>query len=216
MKQYILFDLDGTLVNSSEGIFKSVYYALNSLGIEESEPEQFRRFIGPPLDYSFRTFYNLNETGVRKALEKYRERYTEKGVYECKMYEGMKELVEELVAEGKTVCLATSKPQVFAEQILEMFHIKEYFKVIVGATLDGTLSEKGDIIKEAVRQLAGVSKEEMIMIGDREHDILGAKENGVQSIGIRHGFAEKGEFEAAGADYIVENTHELKNLLKTL
>ncbi len=216
MKQYILFDLDGTLVNSKEGIIKSVYYALDSLGIEESEPEKLSCFIGPPLDYSFRTFYQLNDTGVRKAVEKYRERYAQKGVYECKMYDGMEQVVKTLSASGAVLCLATSKPQPFAEQILEMFHLKEYFKVIVGATFDGRISEKSDVVAEVVRQLPGVSKEEMIMIGDREHDIIGAKENGIESIGVRHGFAKPGEFEAAGANYIVKDADELLALLQTL
>lgn len=216
MKRYILFDLDGTLVNSKEGIFKSVYYALDSLGIEESEPEKLRRFIGPPLDYSFKTFYNLNDTGVKKAIEKYRERYTEKGVYECKLYDGMTDAVKQLYQQGKIICLATSKPQIFAEQILDMFHLKEYFTVLVGASLDNRLSEKTDIIAEVLRQIPGVDKNEMIMIGDREHDIIGARENGLQSIGIQHGFAEEGEFEAAGADYIVKDTKELLALLAAL
>lgn len=216
MKQYILLDLDGTLVNSREGIVKSVYYALDSLGIEESEPEKLNRFIGPPLDYSFRTFYHLNETGVRKAVEKYRERYKDKGVYECKVYPGMERTVKALYADGACLCLATSKPQPFAEQILEMFHLTPYFHVIVGATFDHTRSEKADVVAEVLRQLPTAKKEEIIMVGDREHDIIGAKQNGIESIGIRHGFAEKGEFEAAGADYIVKDADELLALLNKL
>lgn len=217
LKQYLLFDLDGTLVNSKEGIVKSVYYALDTLGIEESEPEKLIRFIGPPLDYSFRTFYNLNETGVRRAMEKYRERYSAKGLFECEIYGGMKELLEKLRAEGKFLCVATSKPQIFTEQILDMFQIRPYFQVVVGASLDDSLQEKADIIAEVLKQLPETAeKSEMLMIGDREHDVIGARQNGIECAGIRHGFAQPGEFEAAGADYIVAGTDELAQLLERL
>lgn len=214
MKKYLLFDLDGTLINTYEGIVKCVYYALNSLEIEESEPEKLKRFIGPPLEYSFKNYYNLNDTGVRKAIEKYRERYSEKGIYECKPYDGMKELLSKCYEDKRIICLATAKPQPFAEKILEMFDLKKYFSVIVGASLDNSFVEKSDIVAKVLSDLGDVPKSEMIMIGDREHDIIGAKNNGIESIGIKYGFAEIGEFEEAGANYIVENVEELVKLLK--
>lgn len=214
MKKYLLFDLDGTLINTREGIVKSVYYALNSLDIEESEPEKLNRFIGPPLDYSFRNYYKLNDTGIRKAIEKYRERYKDKGIYECKPYDGMKELVKKCYEKNHVICLATAKPQPFAEQILEMFDLKKYFTVIVGASFDNSFVEKTAIVEKVISDLGNVPKSEMIMIGDREHDIIGAKNNGIESVGIKHGFAEKGEFEKAGANYIVEDVDELAELLQ--
>lgn len=213
MKKYILFDLDGTLVNTGEGIVKSVYYALERLGICEEETEKLERFIGPPLSDSFRDFYQLNETGVKKAIEKYRERYNKKGMQESKVYDGIPELLQTLKETGHVLCVATSKPGVFAEKIIDLHQIKQYFDFLSCATLDGTLSAKKDIIQIVLDRYPDASKEEFIMVGDREHDIFGAKACGIESIGVRYGFAVPGEFEAAGADYIFNTVKDLQGFL---
>jgi Predicted phosphatases len=212
MKTHILFDLDGTLVNNAEGIVKCVYYALDALGITEDEPERLLNFIGPPLEDSFRDYYDLHDTGVKKAVEKYRERYKKRGVHECEVYPGIKEVLCALKENGKTICLATSKPQVFAEKILKAHEIFDCFDILVGASLDGTLQKKADVIRKVIK-LAGVPVQEMIMVGDRHHDIDGAKECEMQSVGVQYGFAEKMELEEAGADFIAENMQELQELL---
>lgn len=213
MKDVLLFDLDGTLVDNSEGIIKSVYYALDCLGVTEDEPEKLKRFIGPPLQSSFRDFYQLNETGVKRAVEKYRERYKSRGVHECHLYEGIDSMLQKLYMAGKTLCVATSKPQIFMEKILENLGVKKYFKVLVGATLDGTLGEKEDVIREVMRKLPERSVSDMLMIGDRKYDILGAKACAMESVGVYYGFAQAQELEMAGAQYIIQDVTELQKLL---
>lgn len=211
--QYLLFDLDGTLMNTKEGIVKSVYYALDFLGVTEDEPEKLERFIGPPLDASFRDFYQLNETGVRRAVEKYRERYAKKGQYECEPYPGIPEMLRELKEKGKVLFVATSKPAVFAEEILWYHGLSGYFDGISAATLDGAVSEKPDIIRAVLKELPEVDKREIAMIGDRRFDILGAKECGIYSIGVRYGFPEPGELEEVKADYIADTVEQLWEVL---
>lgn len=211
--QYLLFDLDGTLMNTKEGIVKSVYYALDFLGVTEDEPEKLERFIGPPLDASFRDFYQMNETGVKQAVEKYRERYTKKGQYECEPYLGIPELLRELKEKGKMLYVATSKPAVFAEEILRHHNLFDYFDGISAATLDGSVSEKPDIIREVLKELPQADKKDIVMVGDRRFDILGAKECGIKSIGVRYGFPEPGELEEAGADHIADTTEQLREIL---
>lgn len=211
--QYLLFDLDGTLMNTKEGIVKSVYYALDFLGVTEDEPEKLERFIGPPLDSSFRDFYQLNDTGVRRAVEKYRERYSKKGQYECEPYPGIPELLRELKDKGRTLYLATSKPAVFAREILSHHQLLDYFDGISAATLDGTVQEKPDIIRAVLKELPEAEKADVVMIGDRRFDILGAKECGIRSVGVRYGFPEPGELEEAEADDIADTVEQLRGIL---
>jgi len=211
MKKYFLFDLDGTITDTGEGIMKSAQYALDAFGIHEEPAEKLRRFVGPPLDYSFREFYGLSEQQAWDAVEKYRERYRTKGVFESPLYPEIKELLEGL-SQRAAVCLATSKPLHFAEQIVEMRGIAGYFTVKIGANMDGTMTDKAQVIGEVLRQLGDPPKAEAVMIGDRRQDILGAKAQGVESIGARYGYAEEGELEAAGATYIVPTVAELERL----
>lgn len=212
MKKYFLFDLDGTLTDTGEGIMKSAQHALDAFGIENEPEENLRRFVGPPLDASFRDFYGLSQQQALEAIEKYRERYREKGVFESPLYPGVKELLEELSQKAQ-ICLATSKPLTFARQILELRGVERYFTHTVGANLDGTMTDKAQVIGEVLRRLGDPPKEQAVMIGDRRHDILGAKAQGVESIGVRYGYAEENELEEAGADHIVSTVEELKELL---
>lgn len=211
MKKYFLFDLDGTITDTGEGIMKSAQYALDAFGIHEEPEEHLRRFVGPPLDDSFREFYGLSERQAWDAVEKYRERYREKGVFESPLYPGIGELLAEL-SQRAAVCLATSKPLHFAGQIVEMRGIDRHFTVKIGANMDGTMTDKAQVIGEVLRQLGNPPKAEVIMIGDRRQDILGAKAQGVESIGVGYGYAEEGELEAAGATYTVSTVAELKKL----
>ena len=215
--KYVLFDLDGTLTDPKEGITKSVAYALEAYGIHVEDLDSLCKFIGPPLKDSFVKFYGFSEEQGYEAVEKYREYFRPYGVYENKVYDGVDKLLIELKASGKMIILATSKPTVFANTILEHFDLMKYFDVVCGSELDGSRVKKGDVITYALEQVAekdtGFDKSKAVMIGDREHDILGAKENGLDSIGVLYGYGDRAEHEAAGADYIVETVEEL---IKTL
>ncbi len=226
-KKYILLDLDGTITDSGEGITKSVQYALEKLGIEERDMAVLKRYIGPPLNESFVRFHGMNEQDSLKAVAYYRERYAVKGIYENKLFEGITEVLSELKKEGYIVALATCKPEIYVPTILKHFDIEQYFDVAVGSELEGgKRRHKDDVIEEVLRQIMKkldinesdiVSvKADSIMIGDRKDDVLGAKAAGIESIGLRYGFAEKDELENAGADYILENASDILPFLNQM
>lgn len=211
MKPYFLFDLDGTLADTGEGIMKSVAYALEALHVPPQPEEVLRKFVGPPLHLSFEQFCGLSPNEAMLAVEKYRERYREKGVLESQLYPGIKELLEAL-SQKAVLCVSTSKPLLFARQILELRGIVPLFSEITGANLDGTMTDKAEVIGETLRRLSFPPKEIVIMVGDRRQDVLGAKACGIKCIGVRYGFAEPGELEEAGADYIADSVAELRSL----
>lgn len=216
MYKYILFDLDGTLTDPKEGITKCVQHALKHFEVDEPDLDNLTRFIGPSLKYSFMTYYNFDAEQAHGAIEKYRERFREVGMFENGVYEGIEDLLKELRSEGKKLALATSKPHEFAEKILTEYNLRQYFDVVVGSELDGRRSDKDEVITEVLHQL-GLSeqdKKETVMIGDRKYDILGAKACGIASIGVTFGYAEPGELEKAEADYIIKTVEGLGNILK--
>ncbi len=215
MYQTILFDLDGTITDSSIGITKSAQFALKELGIDEPDLEKLKCFIGPPLTESFMKFYHLSPEDATSAMLKYRERYKPIGVYENSIYDGIPALLKTLKEAGRTIALATSKPETFAVEILKMWRIDTFFDTITGAELDGSRTSKTEVIEEVFRRLDYSSDEikKTVMIGDREHDIFGAKNCGIDSIGVRYGFATEGEFEAAGATHIVDSVSALGEFL---
>ena len=215
-KPYILFDLDGTITDPKEGITKSVQYALEDFGIQEPDLEKLTCFIGPPLVQSFQEYYGFDEAEAQRAVQRYRQRFAEVGIFENGVYEGVHEMLSELNNAGKTLCLATSKPGVFAKKILEHYHLAPYFTVVVGSELDGRRSDKAEVIEEVLHRLAITeSREKAVMVGDRRHDILGAKRCGLTSVGVSFGYAEPGELEKAGADYVVSSVAELGELLQS-
>lgn len=207
MKRYILFDLDGTLTDPKEGITKSVQYALAKLGIEE-DSNNLTKFIGPPLKESFSVFYGFDREKAEKAVEFYRERYADIGIFENKVIEDIPQVLKILKEAGKILAVATSKPTKFAKAICDKYDLSQYFDLILGSELDGTRSNKDEVIKEVLNRL-GCSKEETIMVGDRRHDIIGAKKCDIASVGVEFGYAEEGELQKAGADYIVKKPSEL-------
>ncbi len=219
MFQYCLFDLDGTLTDPREGITKSVQYALAKQGIDEPDITKLEFFIGPPLRDSFMSAYGMSKEKAEESVAFYRERFAPIGVLENKVYEGIPELLAALSKAGVTNAIASSKPTVFIHQILEHFGIKQYFDVIVGSELDGTRGTKEEVVEEALRQLGileiaeAEKKTSCAMIGDRKFDIQGAKAYGLTGIGVGFGFAEEGELEAEGADYIAETVEKLQELL---
>lgn len=212
MYQTILFDLDGTLTDSGQGILNSVAYALDQIGIEEPNPENLKRFIGPPLYESFARFYQLNPADTQAAVDAFRVYFKEKGMFENQLYDGVIPLLEALTEAGKTLAIATSKPEVFANQILEYFGIAHYFDVIAGASLDSSRIRKSDVITYALAQL-DYNPQTTIMVGDREHDIEGAQANQLASIGVLYGYGNRQELENAGATMIAESILDLKQLL---
>ena len=212
--KYLLFDLDGTLTEPFEGITKSVSYALASCGIEENDLENLKKFIGPPLVDAFMEYYGFDETKAKYALEKYRERFSRVGWMENKVYPGIPELLSDLKNDGRILVIATSKPEFFTQNIINHFDLTKYFDSVVGATMDEKRNTKAEIIKEIFDRFKLYGKEnEVIMIGDRKHDIFGAKAFNIKSAGVRWGYADDGELEAAGADYIFNNIDELRNFL---
>lgn len=211
--QYILFDLDGTLTDPKEGITKSVAYALRAFGIETEDLDTLCRFIGPPLKNSFMDFYGLSSEEAELAVEKYREYFAPTGIFQNKVYEGVEKMLQHLQAGGKTIILATSKPTVYAKQILEHFRLDAYFNHVIGSELDGRRTKKGEVIACAL-EIAGIKDcTEAVMIGDRMHDVIGAKENNLDCIGVLYGYGDRRELEESGADCIAETVEELAKMI---
>ena len=212
-KQYILFDLDGTLTDPAEGITKSVQYALKHFGIEEEDLEKLQPFIGPPLVESFMDFYGFSEEQAHEAVTYYREYFKPKGIFENEVYKGIPELLEELTQAGKTLILATSKPVVFAEQILEHFDLRQYFEFIGGSDIEQTRAKKSEILQYILEECQLVDLTELVMVGDRKHDIIGAKQFGIDTVGVLYGYGSEEELKEAGADVLVESVCELGEYL---
>ena len=210
--KYIFFDLDGTLTDPQEGITNCVKYALESFGIHETDYSKLMRFIGPPLIYSFQEYYGFDEENARAAVAKYRERFSEIGIFENKAYDGIEDVLQKLVDTAHVLVVATSKPKVFADRIMTKYRLRPYFKLICGSELDGTRNEKNEVIEYAIEKLQ-IPREQIIMVGDRKHDIIGAKKCGIASCGVRYGYAEPNELEDAGADYIAEDLTDLLEIL---
>ena len=213
MYDYILFDLDGTLTDPGEGITNSVAYALSKYGIEVEDKKSLNVFIGPPLHESFQKYYKFSTLLSFDAVTKYREYYRDRGIFENRLYDGIAHMLKTLKKSGKTVIMATSKPTVFARRIAEHYGIMEYFDVLVGSELDGKRVDKAEVIEEALRQAGFPERSECIMVGDRLHDIIGAKKNSLTSIGVLYGYGSREELSEAGADLMVETVDELLEVL---
>ncbi|MDO5397709.1 MAG: HAD family hydrolase [bacterium] len=210
--KYIFFDLDGTLTDPQEGITNCVRYALEAFGIHEEDYDRLMRFIGPPLVDSFSQYYGFDKEKSLAAVEKYRERFSDVGLFENRVYDGICGLLTRLSEAGHVLVIATSKPRVYALRILAKYGLDGYFSFVAGSELDGTRNYKDEVISYAMENI-GCAADEVIMVGDRRQDIIGAKKCGVTSCGVRFGYAEPGELEAAGADYIADDIEELENIL---
>jgi len=213
MANYLLFDLDGTLTNPQVGITKSVQYALQAFGIEVENPDVLCPFIGPPLKESFMRFYDFSEQDALLAVAKYREYFTDKGIYENIIYDGVANMLEKLKQEDKTLILATSKPTVFAQVILQHFSIATAFTFVGGSELDGSRTRKSEVISYVLQENNITDLQDVVMIGDREHDIIGAREVGIDSIGVLYGFGDYKELSEAKATMIVDSVDELQEIL---
>ena len=204
MYQNILFDLDGTLTDPGMGITNSVIYALKKFKIDVEDRTSLYRFIGPPLKGSFEEFYGFSEEQSELAVQYYREYFKKQGMLENEVYDGIPELLKQLREKNKTLIVATSKPEPFTLEILRHFQLLDYFNFVAGATMDDTRNKKSDIIRYALESCHITDKSTAVMIGDRKHDIIGAKENGLDSIGVLFGYGDYEELKAAGATYIAE------------
>ncbi len=216
MLQNILFDLDGTISDSGAGIIACVKYALEHMGIRENDPDRLRAFVGPPLLVQMQRGYGMDEAQAARAVAKYRERYASQGILENKMYPGVGEMLQKLHAAGKRLAPATSKPQPFAQQILERYGVAQYFTCIVGATLDGRINTKIEVLQEALEQLdirTPQARAQTVMVGDREYDIDGAHHFGLTAIGVEYGYADPGELRRHGADVILPTVSALERYL---
>ncbi len=211
--EYILFDLDGTLTDPAIGITNSVMYALKKYGIDVSVRKELYKFIGPPLLDSFEKYYGFSKEEAKTAVEYYREYYGDKGMFENLVYYGFDDLLKELKNNDKMLIVATSKPEVFAKQILEHFDIAKYFTYIAGSNLDGTRVKKCEVIRYALKSCNITDFSKAIMIGDREHDIIGAKDVGISSIGVLFGYGSRDELEEAGADFIVSTVKDIGRVI---
>lgn len=213
--KYMFFDLDGTLTNPAEGITNSVAHALKYYGISVSDKTQLYKFIGPPLAQSFSEFYGFSPDKAKEAVDKYREYFADNGIFENKVYDYIPEVLSKLKKAGFSIAMATSKPEVFAKRIADKFELTQYFDFIGGSLLDNSRTDKGEVIEYVLSSLKA-DREKTIMVGDRSHDILGAKKCSVKSVGVLYGFGNREELEKAGADYIAETPTQLGNLLLSL
>ena len=208
MYKYLLFDLDGTLTESGPGIMNAAAYSLEYYGITRESADRLKRFIGPPLKDSFMRFYGFGEEKALEAIVKFREYYNTKGWCENSPYPGVPEMLKDLKECGYTLIVATSKIEKQAVRICGHFGLDIYLDDIVGSA-DGARSKKDEVIRYVLEKNRISDLTEAIMIGDRKHDILGAKEAGIRSMGVLYGYGDSEELEKAGADVIVERVEDV-------
>ena len=213
MVDIILFDLDGTLSDPKVGLTKSIQYALKSFGIHIENPDDLVKFIGPPIRSAFKDFYGFDDADAEKAVEKFRERFLVKGLYENTMYDGIDTMLQKLKSADKTLIVATSKPTIQAKEVLSYFNLDKYFTYVSGSEMNGDRSDKSEVIQYALEQNNIDDLSRCIMVGDRKHDIIGAKTVGMKSIGVLYGYGGYDELSEANADHIVKTVSELSDLL---
>lgn len=210
-----IFDLDGTITDSCPGILNAIRYALQKHGMKEPSQQIMRSFIGPPLCRHFQEVFGLTDEEGAEMVSSYREYYAVKGIFENSVYPGVEELLEKLKDAGVKVLMATSKPEKYALMIAEHFGFAQYFDFIGGSCMDGSRTDKNEVIEYVLRK-AHISERErnqVVMIGDRYHDIQGARAAGIHSIGVLYGYGSRDELEKAGAERIAENPENIKKII---
>lgn len=208
----ILFDLDGTLTDPKVGILNSVKFALHKFDIAVDDESSLLEFIGSPLVKSFMDIFSLSETEAKEAVQYYREYFSEKGKFENDLYIGISELLEKLSANGSLLAVATSKPTPFAEEILNHFDLLKFFKIVAGSDLNDPHPDKKNIIAEAIER-SKCDSANTVMVGDRKHDIIGARENSVKSIGVLYGYGTLDELQQENPDFIAKDIKDLQDIL---
>ena len=215
MKEILFFDLDGTLTDSMLGITRAVQYALKHYGITVEDLKELQPFVGPPLHESFQEYFHFSEKDSHEAVFVFREYYNAKGWMENRPYDGIKEMLKMLRDAGKTLIVATSKPESMAKQVLTHFHLADYFQFIGGASSDSLRVNKDDVIRYVMEscKLTEADRPSIVMVGDRRHDILGAHKAGLEAVGVLYGYGSREELSLAGADWIAGTVKELGALL---
>lgn len=213
MFRTILFDLDGTLTDPGVGITNSVAFALRRFGIRVENPRTLDPFIGPPLTDSFREFFGFSDEDALRAVGYYREYFREKGIFENEVYPGVPELLAALKRHGCRVLLASAKPEEFARRILVHFGLAEYFDFAGGGSMDESRRDKADVIEYSLQNAGVTDRASCLMVGDRKHDILGARQTGMTSVGVLFGYGGRAELEAAGADYLAASPEEILSIV---
>lgn len=211
---YVIFDFDGTVVDTGEGILKSLQYSFEQMGHEVPDLFDLKKFIGPPIHYSYVTFYGIAEAEVEQYIKKYRERYRKIGIYECFIYDGVLETIKALKKNGVKIGIASSKPISLIYDVMDYLKITEYFDAVVGTQFDDSNHPgKTDLVLESMQKLSDTDKKRTLMVGDRYFDIDGATGAGVDSVGVTYGYGSREEFMEHGATYIIDNAKELLNIL---
>lgn len=209
MKKYILFDLDGTLTESAPGIINSVRYTLARYGIKGFDENKLRKFIGPPLAESFSKYLGFKGSRCTEAIAVYREYFSRKGMFENSVYDGVANALEKLRGNGIKLAVATSKPEVFAKQILERFSLSEYFEAICGIPMEDEAMTKATVVARAIKELGASDLSEILMVGDRDYDAVGAHTNGIECAGVTYGYGSRNELTEAGCEYIFDSLDQL-------
>ncbi len=206
---YYLFDFDGTLCDTTEGIFNSIIYSLDCYGIKETNLKKLEFFVGPPLFESYKTVYGVSDEDAKYLIEKYRERYKTKAAQESRIYDGVKNMLEALKARGKKIAVASSKPKLFVDEISQYHDIYKYYDFVSAETFKNNHSSKKELINACLEYFGNPDKSKVIMVGDRFYDIDGAKASGVDSAGAVYGFGTEEELKNAGATYILHTPDDL-------
>ena len=210
MYKVILFDLDGTLTESGEGITKSVQYALEKLGQPEPDLKKLEVFVGPPLLQQFMKYADLDEETAVKAVEYYRERYTDIGIFENEVYPGVEDMLDKLRGKGYILAVASSKPERFVKKVLDHFDLTKYFHEIVGSEMNGGRTSKADVIEEALDRLHMADhRDQVVMVGDKEHDVFGARKAGLKCQAVSYGYGSEEELKNANPLKIVDSAQEV-------
>jgi len=215
-KQFLFFDLDGTLTNSMPGITRAVQYALRHYGIETEDLNALSPFVGPPLHESFKEYYHFSDKDAGEAVYVFREYYNERGWLENAPYDGVEAMLKSLRESKKKLYVATSKPDEMAKRILAHFGLEKYFEFIGGANDDSTRGKKDDVIRYVMESCNLTDVDSIVMVGDRMHDIEGAHRAGIEAVGVLYGYGDEKELKEAGADWLAGNPEELAALLKSL
>lgn len=208
----VFFDFDGTIADTGVGIFNSVSYAIAAMGFPPLPDDRLRTFIGPPVFDSFRRELGMNEEEAAKAVEKYRERYSESGIFQLDVYDGIEKLIKELKNSGIKVAIASSKPEKFVKRLIDYLKIGNLIDFIAAPESDKAPDKKTVLVERAVKHF-GVEKSRALMIGDRYFDIDGANGAGVESIGVTFGYGSREELEKAGSTYLADNSEDIRKII---
>lgn len=213
MYDIILFDLDGTLTKSEIGIANGITYALSKLDMVFKNQDEIKKFIGPPLAMSFTTYFGFTEEKTKEAVRYYQEYMREKGIYEAPLYNGIEEMLELLKQKEKRMFVATSKAEVFAKQIISHLQVEHFFEGIAGSNLDGTGTDKAEVITSLLDKYAVSDRSKVVMVGDRKYDIHGAQKTNIDSVGVLYGYGDKEELLLAGATHMIKTPMDLIDIV---